>query len=370
MFEDQTKKPFIKRLLKHKIKFWLTVVAVLLILTAGAVSLYVKSALEPVDKNNAKTVNIYIPEGSTVTSIAAKLKKEDLIKNEKVFIAYVKFKNASGFQAGNFQLSQSMDAAGVIKKLTTASHVPAFKITVPEGRQLKEIADIIAGQTNYSAEDIMKKLDDREFISRLKQKYPKLITDDVLNKNINHPLEGYLYPATYPFYDPETKLDAIIEAMIKQTDQLAEKYEKQMKDKKMSVHKALTMASLIEEEATEKADRHKISSVFYNRISKNMPLQTDPTVLYALGEHKNRVMYKDLEADSPYNTYKHTGLPPGPIANAGESSWEAALNPEQTDYVYFLAKKNGEVVFTKTLEEHNKAKAKYITNTQEEEKGE
>lgn len=345
-------------------------VAVLLILTAGAVSLYVKSALEPVDKNNAKTVNVYIPEGSTVTSIAAKLKKEDLIKNEKVFIAYVKFKNASGFQAGNFQLSQSMDAAGMINKLTTASHVPAFKITVPEGRQLQEIADIIAGQTNYSAKDIMKKLDDREFISRLKQKYPKLITDDVLNKNIKHPLEGYLHPATYPFYDPETKLDAIIEAMIKQTDQLAEKYEKQMKDKKMSVHKALTMASLIEEEATEKADRHKISSVFYNRISKNMPLQTDPTVLYALGEHKNRVMYKDLETDSPYNTYKHTGLPPGPIANAGETSWEAALNPEQTDYVYFLAKKNGEVVFTKTLEEHNKAKAKYITNTQDEEKGE
>ncbi|KJD52422.1 hypothetical protein UZ38_37770, partial [Bacillus amyloliquefaciens] len=85
MFEDQTKKPFIKRLLKHRIKFWLTVAAVLLILTTGAVSLYIKSALEPVDKNNAKTVSVYIPEGSTVTSIAAKLKKEDLIKNEKVF---------------------------------------------------------------------------------------------------------------------------------------------------------------------------------------------------------------------------------------------------------------------------------------------
>lgn len=122
-----------------------------------------------------------------------------------------------------------------------------------------------------------------------------MITDDVLNKNIKHPLEGYLYPATYPFYDPETKLDAIIEAMIKQTDQLAEKYEKQMKDKKMSVHKALTMASLIEEEATEKADRHKISSVFYNRISKNMPLQTDPTVLYALGEHKTVSCTKTLK---------------------------------------------------------------------------
>ncbi|KKB72971.1 MULTISPECIES: endolytic transglycosylase MltG [Bacillus] len=365
MFEDQTKKPFIKKLLDHKIKFWLTAAAVLIILIAGGASLYVKSALEPVDKNSEKAVNVYIPKGSTVSTIAAKLKKQELIKNEKVFIAYVKFKHASGFQAGNFQLSQSMSPAELIDKLTSTSHVPAFKIVVPEGRQLTEIAAMIAGQTNYSEKDIMNKLDDKNFINKLKKKYPNVIKDDVLNKNIKHPLEGYLYPATYPFYDPETKLEAIIEAMIKETDKTAEKYRTQMKDKKMSVHKTLTMASLIEEEATEKADRHKISSVFYNRLDKKMPLQTDPTVLYALGKHKNRVVYKDLGVKSPYNTYKHTGLPPGPIANAGESSWEAALNPDKTDYVYFLAKKNGEVVFTKTLKEHNKAKSKYITNQSE-----
>ncbi|KAA6448797.1 endolytic transglycosylase MltG [Bacillus swezeyi] len=364
MFKDQTKKSFIKKLLNHKIKFWLAVAAVLLILGAGGFSLYVKTALEPVDKNSQKMVNIYIPKGSTVSSIAAKLKEQHLIKNEKVFIAYVKFKNASGFQAGNFQLSQSMDSAGMIEKLTSASHVPAFKIVIPEGRQLSEIADIIAGETNFSKQDIINKLDDREFIETLKKKYPKLITDEVFSKNVKHPLEGYLYPATYPFYDPDTKIEAIIEAMIKQTEKLAEKYQPQMSDQKMTVHKTLTMASLIEEEATEKADRHKISSVFYNRLAKKMPLQTDPTVLYALGKHKNRVVYKDLEANSPYNTYKNTGLPPGPISNAGETSWEAALNPDKTEYVYFLAKKNGEVVFTKTLEEHNHAKSKYITNTQ------
>ncbi|MEK4270164.1 MULTISPECIES: endolytic transglycosylase MltG [Bacillus] len=366
MFEDQTKKPFIKKLLNHNIKFWAAVAAALIILIAGGASLYVKSALEPVNKNSEKAVNVYIPKGSTISTIAAKLKKQDLIKNEKVFIAYVKFKHAEGFQAGNFQLSQSMGPAELIEKLTSTSHVPAFKIIIPEGRQLSEIADIIAGQTNYSNKDIMKKLDDKGFINQLKKKYPKLITDDVLNKNIKHPLEGYLYPATYPFYDPQTKLETIIEAMIKQTDKVAGKYQSQMKGKNMSVHKTLTLASLIEEEATEKADRHKISSVFHNRLGKKMPLQTDPTVLYALGKHKNRVVYKDLEAKSPYNTYTNTGLPPGPIANAGETSWEAALNPDKTEYVYFLAKKNGEVVFTKTLKEHNKAKSKYITNGQSE----
>lgn len=92
-----------------------------------------------------------------------------------------------------------MGPAELIEKLTSTSHVPAFKIIIPEGRQLSEIADIIAGQTNYSNKDIMKKLDDKGFINQLKKKYPKLITDDVLNKNIKHPLEGYLYPATYPF---------------------------------------------------------------------------------------------------------------------------------------------------------------------------
>jgi UPF0755 protein len=120
------------------------------------------------------------------------------------------------------------------------------------------------------------------------------------------------------------------------------------------------MASLIEEEATAKTDREKIASVFYNRLRVGMPLQTDPTVLYALGKHKDRVYYKDLKVNSPYNTYIHNGLPPGPIANAGEMSIRAALQPAETDYMYFLATPNGEVIFTKTLKEHNREKAKYI----------
>lgn len=108
-------------------------------------------------------------------------------------------------------------------------------------------------------------------------------------------------------------------------------------------------------------DRKKIASVFYNRIEQGMPLQTDPTVLYALGEHKDRVYYKDLEVDSPYNTYQNVGLPPGPIANAGTVSMEATLHPDNTDYLYFLASKDGKVYFSKSLNEHNELKAKYIT---------
>ena len=134
--------------------------------------------------------------------------------------------------------------------------------------------------------------------------------------------------------------------MLKQTEKVLLEYQAQMAEQKFSTHKLLTMASLLEEEATEKVDRSKIASVFYNRLDQGMPLQTDPTVLYAKGKHSERVYYKDLEVDSPYNTYKHKGLPPGPIANAGKESIKATLQPEETKYLYFLATPEGDVLYS------------------------
>lgn len=329
---------------------------------AGGAFFYIKSALEPMDLTNEEPIHINIPRGSTVSDIAEILESKELIKNSRIFRYYVRFQNVSGFQAGDFNLKKSMGTAEIIDKLTKGENEVAFQLIVPEGRQLDQIADTIAENTDYSIDEIMKTLDNREFINELKEKYPETITDEIFNKNIKHPLEGYLYPATYPFYNPKASLKDIITRMVSETDKQVKNYKAIMDERKMSVHQTLTMASLIEEEATAKADRQKISSVFYNRLQQDMPLQTDPTVLYALGEHKERVVYKDLEVNSPFNTYKNKGLTPGPIANAGTTSWEAALNPENTDFVYFLAKKDGEVVFTKTLEEHNAAKEKFISN--------
>ena len=138
-----------------------------------------------------------------------------------------------------------------------------------------------------------------------------------------------------------------------------------MKAKNWDVHQLLTLSSLIEEEATGFTDRQKISSVFYNRLAKGMPLQTDPTVLYALGKHKQRVLYEDLKVNSPYNTYVVKGLPVGPIANSGKHSVEAALEPAQTDYYYFLAAPTGEVYYAKTLEEHNALKQNILRKSSE-----
>ncbi|MGE6629138.1 endolytic transglycosylase MltG [Bacillus sp. NPDC077027] len=357
MFSEQKNQPFYKR------KAGIVILSAIAVIIIAALSgfLYVKSALGPVDQKSKQTVNIHIPNGSSVPRIASILKENGLIKNDQLFTYYAKYKKASGFKAGYFHLKKTMDADKLIQKLTAGGTDYAFQLVIPEGKQLSDIATIIANQTTYTAKEVTAKLDEKAFIEKLKKKYPKTVTSGIEKQTVKHPLEGYLFPATYPFYDENEPLESIIETMVKQTDHYVKTYEKQMKKKKMSVHAVLTMASLIEMEATEKTDRAKISSVFYNRIEKKMPLQTDPTVLYALGEHKSRVLYKDLEVDSPYNTYRNKGLPPGPIANAGESSWKAALNPEKTNYIYFLAKKNGEVVFTKTLKEHNKAKAKYIT---------
>ncbi|MDE3839707.1 endolytic transglycosylase MltG [Bacillus methanolicus] len=344
------------------------IIAVVLFLVAGGVTaggyFYIKSALEPADPGSKAEKNIEIPIGSSVSGIAQILEDNGIIKDARVFKYYVKFKNESGFMAGDYKLKPSMSIPEIIERLKTgkAMQEVVLKITIPEGKQLKQIAGIIAEKTNKNEEEVFNKLNNKSFVKAMMAKYPDILTDEILNKNVKYPLEGYLFPATYSFYKENPTVEEIVTVMLDKTKSVLQEYEGQMEEKHFSVHQLLTMASLVEEEATEKADRDRIASVFYNRIKTGMPLQTDPTVLYAKGKHQERVLYKDLEVDSPYNTYKHKGLPPGPIANAGTISIEAALNPEKTDFLYFLATADGDVIFTKTLDEHNKAKAEHITN--------
>jgi len=373
MSEDPNKDTFRKNLIQKQSeakvvrRIVLTVFIILIIAFSGIIGggyLYIKSSLEPVDPNNQTAIDVTIPIGSSVSTISRILEENDIIKDDRVFKYYIKFKNESGFQAGDYKLNKSMTFQEIITSLKQGKvlNEAAFQITIPEGRQLTEIASIIANHTAFEEAEVLATLTNKEFIDSMKAKYPDLLTDDIYGKEVKYALEGYLFPATYPYYTEEPTIEEVLEPMVKKTSEVVAKYIPQLQEQNMSVHQFVTMASLIEEEATEKADREKISSVFYNRIEKKMPLQTDPTVLYALGEHKDRVLYADLEVDSPYNTYQNSGLPPGPIANAGEVSLVAALSPEDTDFLYFLATSEGEVIFTRTLEEHNVAKNKYITN--------
>ncbi|MBT2677390.1 endolytic transglycosylase MltG [Bacillus sp. ISL-35] len=349
----------------RKIVFITAIVAILLIgAIGGGGYYYIKEAMKPVEENSKKTIDVTIPIGSSTTGIGQILEDKGVIRDARVFKYYVKFKNEAGFMAGDYKMKPSMTLPEIITSLKTGKVMQdvVMKITIPEGKQLKQIAGIIAEKTQQDEEVVFKQLNDQEFIKKMMEKYPDVLTDEILKENVKYPLEGYLFPATYPFYSEKPTIEEIVTVMLTKTKEVLGDFRGQMEEKEMSTHQLMTMASLIEEEATEKADRDKIASVFYNRLEDGMMLQTDPTVLYAHGEHKERVYFKDLEIDDPYNTYKIQGLPPGPIANPGVMSIEAALAPADTDDMYFIATSTGEVLFSKTLDEHNRKVNEHITN--------
>ncbi|MGE6609870.1 endolytic transglycosylase MltG [Peribacillus sp. NPDC076916] len=338
---------------------------ILLIGIVGLVGfLYINSAMKPVDPDDDTIKKVKIPIGSSVNGISTLLEEQGIIKDARVFKYYIKFRNESGFQAGEYKLSPSMPIKDIVTSIKTGKLMKeaAMKITIPEGKQLIQIADIIAVKTGEDPKKVFKKLNDKKFVNSMQEKFPQLLTSEIENEKVLYPLEGYLFPATYDFYEEKPTLESIVIEMLKKTEETLQAYESQMDKNGYSVHQMLTFASLVEEEATAQVDRGKIASVFYNRIEEGMPLQTDPTVLYAKGSHKSRVYYKDLEVKSPYNTYKNKGLPPGPIANAGTTSIDAVLKPEKTDYLYFLATPEGEVLYSKTLDDHNNKKAEHISN--------
>ena len=339
-----------------------------LILLVGIVVLvgflYINSAMKPVDPEDNTIKTVKIPIGSTISDISILLEEQDIIKDARVFKYYIKFRNESGFQAGEYKLSPSMPIKDIVNSIKTGKLMKeaVVRITIPEGKQLVQIADIIAVKTDQDPKEIFKKLNNEKFVKSMQTRFPELLTSEIDNENVIYPLEGYLYPATYDFYEEKPSVESMVVEMLQKTEDTLQAFESDMKKKEYSAHQLLTFASLVEEEATAQVDRKTIASVFYNRLKEDMPLQTDPTVLYAKGSHKNRVLYKDLEVKSPYNTYKNKGLTPGPIANAGKSSIEAVLKPKKTDYLYFLATPEGEVLYSKTLDEHNNKKAQHITN--------
>jgi UPF0755 protein len=349
----------------RKIVFISALAGILLIgAIGGGGYFYVKSALKPMDESSKKTINVTIPIGSSTTGIGQILEDKGVIRDAKIFKYYVKFKNESGFMAGEYKMKPSMTTPEIVSSLKTGKVMQdvVMKITVPEGKQLSQIAGIIAEKTQQDQELIFKQLNDKAFVMKMIDKYPDVLTKDILNEKVKYPLEGYLFPATYPFFSEKPTVEEIVTVMLSKTKEVLAQFKGQMEEKQMSSHQVMTFASLIEEEATEKVDRNKIASVFYNRIEEGMMLQTDPTVLYSHGEHKDRVLYEDLKIDDPYNTYKYTGLPPGPIANPGVMSIEAVLAPADTDDLYFLATSTGEVLFSKTLDEHNRKKNEHITS--------
>lgn len=373
--EKQSKKDVMFDRMKEKKKevrvvrrIVLIVALVLLVVVAVAgwqAYSYVTDALEPVDPDSEEVIDVEVPIGSNLDSIAALLEENGVIKDARIYKYYVKFKNESEFQAGNYGLTQSMTLDEITQSLKTGKvyHEPLYTINVPEGLTLEEIAErVIAEKTDYTAEQFMEQVQDEAYIDELMVKYPDLLTEEIKGENVRYALEGYLFPATYPIYEESPSLTVLIEQMLDATKANIEPYQSVLQEQEKSPHWLLTFASLLEEEATAKSDRQTIASVFYNRIDQDMPLQTDPTVIYAMGEHKDRLFNSDYEFEDPYSTYTNKGLPPGPIAASGASSIEAVLDPNQTEYLYFLADSEGNNYFSTSYEQHLEYRDEHIGN--------
>ncbi|MFC4711917.1 endolytic transglycosylase MltG [Planococcus dechangensis] len=373
--EKQSKKDIMFDRMKEKKKevrvvrrIVLIVALVLLLIVAVAgwqAYSYVSEALSPVDPDSEEVINIDVPIGSNLDSIAALLEDNELIKDARIYKYYVKFQNESSFQAGSYGLTQSMTLDEITESLKTGKvyHEPLFTINVPEGLTLVEIGErVIEPNTDYTAEEFMAQVQDEAYIDELMVKYPDLLTEEIKGEDVKFALEGYLFPATYSIYEEDPSLTLLIEQMLDATKANIEPYHAVLQEQELTPHWLLTFASLLEEEATSMSDRQTIASVFYNRLDVDMPLQTDPTVIYAMGEHKDRLFNSDYEYEDPYSTYTNQGLPPGPIAASGASSIEAVLNPNQTEYLFFLADSEGNNYFSTTYEQHLKYRDEHIGN--------
>ena len=355
------------------------VLALVIVLIIGIISafLYIRSGLQPVDEDSTETVELSIDQGYSAGDIGDILEEEGIVKNGTMFELYLRLNSISSYQAGTYQMSPAMDFEQIARTLEsgTVYQEVLHRVTVPEGYTAEEIGLQLENNLPVSADDFMALMDDDEFIKELISEYPEMLTDEILAEDIKYPLEGYLYPATYDITTEEPDLKQLIRDMLNATEansyslftsvpEYAIDYEGE--NRALTFHEFLTFSSLIEEEATSLADRSRIASVFLNRMSVNpaMPLQTDPTVLYALGQHQDVVLYEDLEVEDPYNTYLHSGLTPGPIAAPGQESLQSTMNPSDTNYYYFLADSEGNNHFAETYEEHLANREEYIDSQQ------
>jgi len=232
-----------------------------------------------------------------------------------------------------------MPAREIWRKLC-AGEVAERKVTFPEGFAVESMAERLARELHVDKEGFLRAARGSEVTRRLPFPLPR------------GKLEGYLYPSTYAFRVDARPGELVGQMLAGFSGAFWVPHEAEVRRSKLSLHKIVTLASLVEKEAKLDAERRLIAGVLMNRLQRGMLLQCDATVQYALGEHRTRLLYSDLKVNSPYNTYLHKGLPPGPICNPGLACLEAALSPERTDYLFYVARPDGGHVFSKTYEEH------------------
>lgn len=291
-----------------------------------------------------REVVVTIPQGSSLDEIAGILYREGLIEHPRLFsLAARVLKADTKLRAGTVKLSLGQSLVELIQSLSTAKAV-GLPVTIREGLVSSQIAEILSRDLSIDSADFMRSVFDSALVRQLGLSAPSF--------------EGYLFPDTYFFTGSETPA-RIIERMVANFRvKLPTDTEARLSELGMSLNEIITLASIVEWECMISSEARVISSVYHNRLRRGMLLQADPTVAYALGKGPSRLYLSDLRVDSPYNTYKYVGLPPGAINNPGRRSIEAALRPAQTSYLFFVAQGDGTHAFTATFGEHLRAKEK------------
>lgn len=340
--------------MKKSVIFVISLLLVIVIALGSGFVWYRSILAKPLKIQSEKQVEI--TKGDTLYSILEKLDNEKELKNKFFLKLYIKSKSLNpDIKTGKVTLKPNMSVTDLISAIVNNNGIDdskEVKITIPEGYTIEQIATTIGNSGICSKE---------QFLSACKNyQYPEFIKKKADRK---YELEGFLFPDTYVF-SKTAKPEDIIKTMLNRLNDVIAQIEKEnnvtvSKDKLDDI---VNLSSIVEKEVINDNERKGVAGVFYNRLSKNMPLQSDITVLYALGIHKEKVTYEDLKVDSPYNTYKVAALPAGPICSPGKPSLEAAIVPEKNDYLYFIATKQGNIIFNKTYEDHLKDVQKHLND--------
>lgn len=334
-------------MIKNKIKF-LRLICIIILIPLIITGCNILLDYNDSTSEKKEEISITVPQGSGTSAIAEILKSNDLIKNKISFKLKVKNMGYDGkLNYGTFNLDKGMCMEDIVEIMaTTVAEKEGITVTIPEGYSVEMIAKKIA-EANICEEN--------EFLNALNENYNFEFIKNIPEKEYNYKLQGFLFPNTYQF-DIDAEPEKIIEKMLGEFEKQYE--EITGKKNEENIFEIVNFASVIERESKLDSERNKIAGVIVNRLNKDMLLQVDATVIYPISKglyDLDRVLFRDLEVDSLYNTYKYSGLPVGPICNPGREAIEAALNPEEHNYLYYHTdeeKQDGSHIFTETFEEH------------------
>jgi UPF0755 protein len=299
----------------------------------------------PVIDENDKKVSVLIPKGANLAEISEILYNKELIQDKELFIFWItSLGEDKSIKAGLFQIPKGLNYAQLVRYLSHA-HSVEIKVTLLEGWRIEQIAKVLAKGLGLSENILIELSYDTTFVHSLGVEAPSL--------------EGYLLPDTYYFYwgmDENHVLTFLVKECL---SIFSDEIKARIDSMNMDMHKIITLASIIEGEALFDDERPIVASVFYNRLKKRIKLQACATIQYIKPGPPSRLLISDLDIESPYNTYKYYGLPPGPINNPGRSSIMAAIYPAETKYLYFVAKGDGRHAFSQSAKEHFSEKSKF-----------